>query len=109
MIKSTTPALIQQSTPHVTVVALGLKIQHLDLFHPIREQVHIKQKTVRYMPTDKRYDGPARVKISVLGHQAATDVRGSRGAVGEGIASSAAATKPDMRVSQHPAPQPPEP
>jgi hypothetical protein len=38
------------------LVALGLKVQHLDLFRPIREQVHIKQKTVRYTPIDKLYD-----------------------------------------------------
>jgi hypothetical protein len=38
------------------LVALGLKVQQLDLFRPIREQVHIKQKTVRYTPTDKLYD-----------------------------------------------------
>jgi hypothetical protein len=35
---------------------LGLKVRQLDLFRPIREQVHIKQKTVRYTPTDKLYD-----------------------------------------------------
>jgi hypothetical protein len=38
------------------LVALGLKVQQLDLFRPIREQVHIKQKTVRYTPVDKLYD-----------------------------------------------------
>jgi hypothetical protein len=38
------------------LVALGLKVQQLDLFRPIREQVHIKQKIVRYTPTDKLYD-----------------------------------------------------
>ena len=45
-----------QSTPRAILVALGLKVQHLDLFRPIREQVHIQQKTVRYTPTDKLYD-----------------------------------------------------
>ena len=39
-----------------TLVAWGLNVQHLDLVRPIREQVHIKQKTVRYTPTDKLYD-----------------------------------------------------
>ncbi len=56
MHQSSTTDLVRQSTPHATLVALGLKVQHLDLFHPIRELVHIKQKTVRYTPTDKLYD-----------------------------------------------------
>ncbi len=56
MSQSTTLTLTRQSTPHATLVALGLKVQQLDLFRPIREQVHIKQKTVRYTPTDKLYD-----------------------------------------------------
>ena len=55
MDQSTTTALSRQSTPHATLVALGLQVQALDLFRPIREQVHIKQKTVRYTPIDKLY------------------------------------------------------
>ncbi len=56
MDQSTTCELVRQSTPHAALVALGLKVQQLDLFRPIREQVHIRQKTVRYTPTDKLYD-----------------------------------------------------
>jgi len=56
MAEFTTPVLRRHSTPHASLVALGLKVQHLDLFRPIREQVHIRQKTVRYTPTDKLYD-----------------------------------------------------
>ncbi len=56
MNQSITTGLVRQSTPHATLVALGLKVQHLDLFGPIRQQVHIRQKTVRYTPTDKLYD-----------------------------------------------------
>src|SRR5918997_2572904 len=56
MEQSSTDNLVRQSTPHATLVALGLKVQQLDLFRPIREQVHIKQKTVRYTPIDKLYD-----------------------------------------------------
>jgi hypothetical protein len=52
----TTSTPLRQSTPHASLVALGLKVQQLDLFRPIREQVHIKQKTVRYTPLDKLYD-----------------------------------------------------
>src|SRR3712207_3348290 len=56
MTESTTSTGTCQSTPHATLVAVGLKVQQLDLFRPIREQVRIKQKTVRYTPTDKLYD-----------------------------------------------------
>ncbi len=56
MPESTTSTLVRQSTPQATLVALGLKVQQLDVFRPIREHVHIKQKTVRYTPIDKLYD-----------------------------------------------------
>jgi hypothetical protein len=46
----------RSSTVHASLAALGLKLQQLDLFGPIREQVQIRQKTVRYTPTDKLYD-----------------------------------------------------
>lgn len=49
------PAM-QHSTAHASLAALGVHLQQLDLFGPIREQVHIAQKTVRYRPTDKLYD-----------------------------------------------------
>jgi hypothetical protein len=38
------------------LAALGSKLQHLDLFGPIRDLVCIPQKRVRYAPTDKLYD-----------------------------------------------------
>ena len=44
------------STPRASLAALGLQLQQLDLFGPIREQVHIPQKTVRYTPSEKLYD-----------------------------------------------------
>ncbi len=56
MDQSITTAHVRTSTPQATLVALGLKVQQLDLFRPIREQVHIRQKTVRYTPIDKLYD-----------------------------------------------------
>ncbi len=56
MRESTMPVLVRQSTPQASLAAIGLKVQQLDLFGPIREHVHIKQKTVRYTPTDKLYD-----------------------------------------------------
>ncbi len=55
MNQSTTEHM-QISTSHASLAALGLKLQQLDLFGPIREQVQIRQKTVRYTPTDKLYD-----------------------------------------------------
>jgi hypothetical protein len=39
-----------------SLAALGLKVQEIDLFGPIRQQVHIAQKTVKYTPLDKLYD-----------------------------------------------------
>jgi hypothetical protein len=59
MVESTTtdrPTGVQHSTAHASLAALGVHLQRLDLFGPIREQVHIAQKTVRYTPTDKLYD-----------------------------------------------------
>jgi hypothetical protein len=38
------------------LAALGVYVQHLDLFGPIRQRVQMAQKTVRYMPIDKLYD-----------------------------------------------------
>jgi hypothetical protein len=48
--------VVRRSTAHASLAALGVHLQHLDLFGPIREQVHIAQKTVRYTPADKLYD-----------------------------------------------------
>src|SRR5690242_16025680 len=44
------------STPAANLAALGLKLQHLHLFDPLHQQVHIAQKTVRYTLTTKLYD-----------------------------------------------------
>src|SRR5712691_11528034 len=49
-------ARAQRSTAHASLAALGVQLHHLDLFGPIRQQVHIAQKTVRYTPVDKLYD-----------------------------------------------------
>lgn len=53
---TTDDAVIRCSTPHASLAALGLKLRKLDLFRPIRERVHIEQKTVLHTPTDKLYD-----------------------------------------------------
>ena len=56
MHESTIATSRRQSTPRASLAALGLKLQQLDLFGPIRQHVHIPQKTVRYSPADKLYD-----------------------------------------------------
>jgi hypothetical protein len=56
MTEFTKEEIRRASTPHASLAALGLKVQDLDLFGPIRQQVHIQQKTVRYSPIDKLYD-----------------------------------------------------
>lgn len=53
---SASTAPVQRSTAHASLAALGVYVRHLDLFGPVREHVHIAQKTVRYTPTDKLYD-----------------------------------------------------
>jgi hypothetical protein len=50
------PAVVSHSTAHASLAALGVHPRHRDLFGPIREQVHIAQKTVRYTPVEKLYD-----------------------------------------------------
>jgi hypothetical protein len=49
-------AAVQRSTAHASLAALGVHVHHLKLFGPIREHVHIAQKTVRYAPAEKLYD-----------------------------------------------------
>src|SRR6266699_2368464 len=43
-------------TACASFAALGVHVSYLDLFGPIREGVHIAQKTVKHSPTDKLYD-----------------------------------------------------
>src|SRR5215203_4757223 len=57
MSESTISAGVRRSSPHAALAALGLKLQQLDLFAPIRQQVQIAQKTVQYSPQDKLHDG----------------------------------------------------
>lgn len=48
---------VRQFTPAASLAALGVKLQHLNLFEPIHQRVKIEQKTVKYAPIDKLYDG----------------------------------------------------
>jgi hypothetical protein len=44
-----------RSTSHASLAALGVHLHQMNLFGPIREQVHIAQQTVRSPPADKLY------------------------------------------------------
>jgi len=44
------------STPCAPLVALGLYLRQIEFLKPIRDQVHIAQKTVRHAPIDKLLD-----------------------------------------------------
>jgi hypothetical protein len=46
----------KQFSSCASLAALGIKLRELDLFGPIREQVHITQKTIKDSPGDKLYD-----------------------------------------------------
>ena len=50
-------AASRRSSPHARLAALGLKLQQLDFFAPVRQQVQIAQKTVHFRPDEKLYDG----------------------------------------------------
>jgi hypothetical protein len=43
-------------TPAASLAALGVKLQEINVFGPIKRLVHIAQKTVKYSPLDKLYD-----------------------------------------------------
>ena len=57
MSESTMSATIRRSSPHASLAALGLKLQQLDFFAPVRQRVQIAQKTVHFRPDEKLYDG----------------------------------------------------
>ena len=46
----------EYSSPCASLAAIGVQLQSLDLFGPIRQMVQIAQKTVKYTPADKLYD-----------------------------------------------------
>src|ERR1700730_11930370 len=51
---------ITRTTNHfsatASLAAMGVKLNQLDVFGPIRTTVQIKQKTIKHTPTDKLYD-----------------------------------------------------
>ena len=56
MSKTTTPSLSYRFSPRATLAALGIRLQGLHLFGPVREQVHMNQKTITHTPVQKLYD-----------------------------------------------------
>jgi hypothetical protein len=54
--ESTTPAADRHFSSCASLAALGVHLQHRDLFGPIRALVKVEQKTVKHTPTDKLYD-----------------------------------------------------
>jgi hypothetical protein len=56
MSKTTTPSLSYRFSPRATLAARGIRLQGLHLFGPVREQVHINQKTITHTPVQKLYD-----------------------------------------------------
>jgi hypothetical protein len=43
-------------SPRATLAAVGMKLQALQLFAPIREKVKIAQKKIKHGPLDKLHD-----------------------------------------------------
>jgi hypothetical protein len=56
MSNSTTPSLSYRFSPRAALAALGIRLQGLNLFGPVRDHVHIAQKTVTHTPVQKLYD-----------------------------------------------------
>jgi hypothetical protein len=50
-------------SPRAVLAAIGLQMQAMGLLEPIQEQVHIKQKRLKYSPVEKLTD----VLITILG------------------------------------------
>jgi hypothetical protein len=46
----TIPSLSYRFSPRVTLAALGVRLQGLYLFGPVRNHVHIGQKAITYTP-----------------------------------------------------------
>jgi hypothetical protein len=47
----------QHFSARASLAAIGIKLKQVDLFSPVRQMVHIAQKTVKHTPIDKVYDG----------------------------------------------------
>jgi hypothetical protein len=49
----TTPSLSYHFSPRATLAALGIRLQGLTLFGPVRDAVHMTQKTIIHTPVQK--------------------------------------------------------
>jgi hypothetical protein len=56
MSNSTAPSLSYRFSPCAAWAALGIRLQGLNLFGPVRDQVHIGQKTITPTPVQQLYD-----------------------------------------------------
>src|SRR2546427_13007889 len=56
MSKTTTPSLSDRFSPRATWAALGIRLQGLHLFGPVREHVPMNQKTIIHTSAQKLYD-----------------------------------------------------
>jgi hypothetical protein len=56
MSKSTTPSTSYHFSARATLAAIGIYLRRLHLFGPVRDNVHIAQKTVKHTPVQKWYD-----------------------------------------------------
>lgn len=57
MNESTITATTSHASPHASLAALGALLRQRDVFGPVHQHVRIAQKTVKYTPSDKLYDG----------------------------------------------------
>jgi Transposase DDE domain group 1 len=48
--------VMQHFSPAASLAALGVHLNQINLFDPVRKTVTIEQKTVKYTPSDKLYD-----------------------------------------------------
>jgi len=56
MEKCTVSTPVRRSTAHASLAALGVKLRQLDLLAPLREEVKIAQKAVKFTPFEKLCD-----------------------------------------------------
>jgi hypothetical protein len=56
MTESTMSDRTQHFSPAASLAALGMHLSQIDLFAPVRDNLTIAQKTVKYTPSDKLYD-----------------------------------------------------
>jgi hypothetical protein len=68
---------ITMTTSRASLCALGEYLKRHCVFAPLREQVHIRQKTVRYRPFDTLLDGLCRA-VDHCPHLAGHDSRDGR-------------------------------